>query len=92
MDDEEKDLTYLRFIVLDEQGIESGRHDTESSAIAHATDSAGYDTNTYYVAQIIGVAKPVAQPAAYTPLPKTAKVTKKRRTPRDPHRQEKRRT
>lgn len=82
--DEETNLEYCRFIVISGDGNMSSRHATQAAAIEDAQREAGYGSEPYYVAHVIGVARPLAQPSEYVRLPaKKAKVTKKRRTSHD---------
>jgi hypothetical protein len=62
------------FVVLSEDREWCGSYATESLAIKNAKEESAYEGGTFFVAEIVGVAKPAAQPAIYTPF---------RRTPRD---------
>lgn len=63
-DPDEKDL----FVVLNEDREWCGSYGTEKLAIKNAEAESAYEGNTFFVAEIIGVAKPAARPAVYTPF------------------------
>jgi len=77
--EKETSLQYNPYIVVDDDASEYGRFSTEKAAI----DSAKYEAENaglpFYVARLIGVAKPLAQPVEYTSLPIKKRVAPKKR-------------